>query len=128
VPLQWTLRKWLAVTHDIYRPADVRRRILEATGIDLTAQALSSLMTGKPRALRLSTIEAICSTFQCKLSDFCEVVPATVKKRAPRQLYPGHGRRTKRREVTAFPDPDTFAEPTNSRGGTKNRKRGGSRQ
>ncbi len=122
MPLQWTLRKWLAVTHDLYRPADVRRRILEVTGIDLTAQALSTLMTRTPRALRLSTIEAICATFQCKLSDFCDVVPGQARKRAPHRLYPGHGRRKKPREFTEFPDPDSFSGPSKNAAPKKKRR------
>jgi LacI family transcriptional regulator, galactose operon repressor len=113
--VRWTLRKWLAVTHDVYRTADLRRRILEATGVDLSAPALGAMMRETPRALRFSTIEAICTTFQCQLSDFCQVIPGPVRRRSPHQLYPGHGRRTKAREVGDFPKPSAFpvtAPPT----------------
>ena len=110
MPVQWTLRKWLAVTHDIYRVADLRRRILEVTGVDLSSTALGAMWKDTPRALRLSTVEAICSTFQCKLSDFFDVTPAPARKRPPHKLYPGHGRR-RARDVADFPAPEGFAKP-----------------
>lgn len=42
-------------------------------GISLTN--LSNLKTGKARAIRFSTLEAICETLQCQPGDILEFVP-----------------------------------------------------
>lgn len=112
MPVQWTFRKWLAVTHDIYRVSDLRRRILEVTGVDLSSPALSAMWKDSPRALRMSTVEVICATFQCRLNEFFDVTPAPARKRPPHRLYPGHGRRRKVAAVADFPSPDSFPAPT----------------
>ncbi|MDJ0766531.1 MAG: helix-turn-helix transcriptional regulator [Myxococcota bacterium] len=108
MPLKWTLRKWLAVMQDVYQAAELRRRILEATGLDITPQSLARMMSKPPRALRVATIEAICTTFQCQLSDFCEVTPGRVHKRGVRSLYGRRARRPKHKNIADFPAPETF--------------------
>ncbi len=76
------LRSWLAVEHNIYRPSELRTVLAERAGYHLTVQAVSLLMKQRPSELRLRTIEAICRSLNCKLSDFCEVTsdvePVTV--------------------------------------------------
>jgi len=46
------------------------KELAEAVGI--TAQNLSILKTGKARAIRFSTLEAICRTLGCTPGDFLE--------------------------------------------------------
>jgi DNA-binding Xre family transcriptional regulator len=108
VPLQWTLKKWLAVTHDVYRATDLKKRIVERTGTDISVQSLSVLLRDNPRALRINTIEAICATFQCKLSDFCEVVPGAAKRKLPHRPYAAHAKRKKQAAIADFPSPADF--------------------
>ena len=43
-----------------------------ADGVDITAQNLSVLKTGKARAIRFSTLEAICQHLQCQPGDILE--------------------------------------------------------
>jgi DNA-binding Xre family transcriptional regulator len=109
MPIEWTLKKWLVVTHDVYRATDLRQRIIERTGAEISLQAISSLLQGKPKALRVSTVEAICTTFGCKLSDFCEVVPSKAKRR-PHRPHASHGKR--QRTVEDFPSPEEFPSPS----------------
>jgi putative transcriptional regulator len=46
-----------------------------ATKIGITPQNLSILKTGKARALRLETLDAICLHLQCQPGDILEYVP-----------------------------------------------------
>jgi putative transcriptional regulator len=46
-----------------------------ADGVDITAQNLSVLKTGKARAIRFSTLEAICKHLNCQPGDILEFRP-----------------------------------------------------
>ena len=48
-----------------------------AERIDITLANLSILKTGKARAIRFSTLEAICEILQCQPGDLLEFVPET---------------------------------------------------
>ncbi len=109
MPIQWTLKKWLAVEHDIYRPSELRERILERTSVALSHQAVSDLLRRPPKSLKVSTMEILCTTFQCALSDFCQVVPGKAKLGRLKRPYVAHGKRRRERAVVAFPSPADFA-------------------
>ena len=46
-----------------------------AEQIGITVQNLSILKTGKARAIRFSTLEAICKCLKCQPSDIIEYIP-----------------------------------------------------
>jgi putative transcriptional regulator len=46
-----------------------------ATSIDITLANLSILKTGKARAIRFSTLDAICSALQCQPGDVLQFEP-----------------------------------------------------
>ena len=46
-----------------------------AEKIDITLANLSILKTGKARAIRFSTLEAICAAFACQPGDILEFLP-----------------------------------------------------
>jgi len=46
-----------------------------ASQIDITLANLSILKTGKARAIRFSTLEAICAVLACQPGDLLEFVP-----------------------------------------------------
>lgn len=48
-----------------------------ADRIDITLANLSILKTGKARAIRFSTLEAICAALACQPGDILEFVPVT---------------------------------------------------
>jgi putative transcriptional regulator len=52
-----------------------------AEAVDITPQNLSILKTGKARAIRFSTLEAICETLECQPADILEFRPETAKKK-----------------------------------------------
>jgi DNA-binding Xre family transcriptional regulator len=106
----WNLKKWLAVNRDIYRASEVQLLLAEKAGVRLSLQAISAIINEQPSALRLQTIQALCNALDCKLSDFCDVLPDTPalrKQKAAATAVPLYG--GKRAAQSPFPDPRTFA-------------------
>ncbi len=54
-----------------------------AERIDITLANLSILKTGKARAMRFSTLEAICEVLQCQPGDLLEFSPDPGGRAAP---------------------------------------------
>jgi len=52
-----------------------------AEAVDITPQNLSILKTGKARAIRFSTLEAICETLECQPGEILEFRLETTKKK-----------------------------------------------
>ncbi len=50
-----------------------------AEKVDITLPNLSILKTGKAKAVRFSTLEAICEALNCQPGDILEFVPETNK-------------------------------------------------
>jgi putative transcriptional regulator len=55
-----------------------------AERIDITLANLSILKTGKARAIRFSTLEAICEVLKCQPGDLLEFVPDAGAGQRPR--------------------------------------------
>jgi putative transcriptional regulator len=55
-----------------------------AERIDITLANLSILKTGKARAIRFSTLEAICEVLDCQPGDLLEFVPDADATEQPR--------------------------------------------
>jgi putative transcriptional regulator len=55
-----------------------------AEKVDITLANLSILKTGKARAVRFSTLEAICSALACQPGDLLEFQPDTGAAEQPR--------------------------------------------
>jgi putative transcriptional regulator len=52
-----------------------------AERVDMTLANLSILKTGKARAIRFSTLEAICEALTCQPGDLLRFTPAQARKR-----------------------------------------------
>ena len=52
-----------------------------AAQVDITLANLSILKTGKARAVRFSTLEAICGALDCQPGDILEFIPKSGSKR-----------------------------------------------
>ncbi len=59
-----------------------------AERVDITLANLSILKTGKARAIRFSTLEAICDALACQPGDLLEFRPDSARRRStrPRRL------------------------------------------
>ena len=116
MPIVWNLKKWLVVERDIYRPSELQEVLKRETGIYLSLQSISALINGKPNALRFQTIQALCNALNCKLSDFCDVLPDVASKSQKRRKVAGESLTRlygggKAKEANAFPDPRDFISP-----------------
>ena len=66
-----------------------------ADRVGVTIANLSILKTGKARAVRFSTLEAICGALQCQPGDLLEYAPSpgAAGETAPATAHPGMKRR-----------------------------------
>ena len=117
MPIVWNLKKWLAVERDIYRPSELQALLAEKAGVQLSLQAVSALINGKPNALRLQTIQALCNALNCKLSDFCEVLPDSAQEQQKQRKAAGDGpvrlygaKEQAHNQESIFPDPHRYSE------------------
>src|SRR5260370_22993116 len=92
--LIWSLKKTMVLRNGLYRPADLREALVECLGVQLSLTSVSALVNRQPRALRVRTMQAICNTLNCRLSDFCEIEPDAFAQNkpklqgiSPQQLY-----------------------------------------
>jgi DNA-binding Xre family transcriptional regulator len=92
MPADWRLREYLA-SRGVIRASQARRMIKDATGYELSKQAMCALFNGDLRMLRLETGVAICDTFYCRLSDFFDIAP---RDSAAGHLKESHGNRLNR--------------------------------
>lgn len=106
--VNWQLKTYLARQCGIYRPTDLQALITKKTKVLISLPNISKLMRQKPSSLKLKTMELICTTLDCKLSDFCEIKPSTarlpekIKKLSPRHIPDN------KKGVCDFPDPGDY--------------------
>ena len=65
-----------------------------AERVDITLANLSILKTGKARAVRFSTLEAICEALQCQPADLLEYAPAASSRETVRATTRSHTKRS----------------------------------
>jgi putative transcriptional regulator len=56
-----------------------------AAAVDITPQNLSILKTGKAKAIRFSTLEAICKALECQPGEILEFRPEIAKEKLAAQ-------------------------------------------
>jgi len=107
--IHWRLKTYLATKHGIFRATELQKLIVNKTGVLISLQNLCNYLNTKPKTLRLKTIELICSSLECELTDFCEIKPMEINKnpQAVRKLA-FHNTPQSKRAVTAFPDPGEY--------------------
>lgn len=88
--VRWKLKERLALKHQLYTLADIQRMIEEKTGVRWSLETISQLVNKTPKALRLKTLQTICSAFQCQLSDICEILPDIQPTFTKLRSYNGH--------------------------------------
>jgi len=118
----WNLKKWLAVERDIYRPTELQALLAEKADVQLSLQSVSALVNGKPSAIRFQTVQALCNALDCKLSDFCDVLPEPVnsknKSKKTSAKPASRSKQSKQKsedQDSIFPDPNQF--PNHGTGG-----------
>ncbi len=130
MPIVWNLKKWLAVERDIYRPSELQAALVEKAGVQLSLQAISALINGEPTALRLHTIQALCNALDCKLSDFCDVLPDAAKEQEKQRKVAGGrpvrlygAKESSKNQESLFPDPHQYTDAKGDQSGKGKRKK-----
>jgi DNA-binding Xre family transcriptional regulator len=76
MPIEWTLRRRLAVQHGIFSAVQLQTLMNERTGVNLPLRTLGDLLGDTPPAsIPIDTLQALCDTLECNFSDFCRIYP-----------------------------------------------------
>lgn len=107
--VQWHLKSYLSRQHNIFKATELRALVLKRTNVRISLQNICNLLNGKPRALKLATIEILCTALDCELSAFCKIKPGIKVNPNPRPLSfqnTPNGKRVK----ADFPDPADYED------------------
>lgn len=105
--IRWRLKTYLSSNHQIFTATQLQRKLIETVGVEISLQNLCNLINKKPASVRLKTMEIICSSLQCELSDFCEIVPKKMDPSSKKKLSP-QNTPMKARLKNGFPDPRIY--------------------
>jgi DNA-binding Xre family transcriptional regulator len=72
--IKWLLRKACA-DRNIWRSVDLQNLLEQKSGLKLTHKSVNDLLTGEPKQIRLSTLNAICNVLECNPQDFLVYTP-----------------------------------------------------
>ena len=106
--INWHLKTYLARKHGIYRPTDLQALVVKKTNVLISLPSISKIINNKPAAIKLRTMELICTALGCDLNEFCQIRPSTnqrpdkLKKLSPRTTPDN------KKAVTSFPDPGDY--------------------
>ncbi len=103
----WHLKTYLAKKHGIFKAVHLQKHIVQKTGVLISTQNLCNLLNKKPSALRLKTIEILCTSLECKLEDFCSVGPRNFKNDSVKKLS-AQTATNKAKSKTLLPDPKDY--------------------
>lgn len=107
--IKWGLKKYLAVEHGIYKSTELKKLISEKTGVIVSHSNLCRYTNGIPKSLRLETIHLLCTALECRLADFCEITPKTVKKaKVKKKKLSPQNTPAKHIGTKCFPDPADY--------------------
>jgi len=105
--VNWRLKTYLVKNHNIHKAVEFRQKIIDETNIQISKQQICNLLNGKPKSIKLKTIEVICTALDCNLSDFCEIKPGKIKSEKLKKLSfenTTYGARSK----SNFPEPKDY--------------------
>ncbi|MEO5969862.1 MAG: helix-turn-helix transcriptional regulator [Bdellovibrionia bacterium] len=105
--VHWRLKTYLASQHGIYSATELQKKICSQTGVLISLRNVCDYLNGKPKNIRLTTMEILCGALNCKLSDILEVTPKHYSFTKTRKLEPEKTPFSKR-AIKNFPDPDAY--------------------
>ena len=114
MPVEWNFKKWLVVERNIYRPTELQALIVEKTGVQISLQAISTLINSKPSGMRFQTMQVVCNALDCEVCDFFSIRPDSVKEQqkerkvaggSPKRLYGTKASKESKKPESIFPDP-----------------------
>jgi DNA-binding Xre family transcriptional regulator len=104
--ISWRLKTLLSTKYSIHSSTEFKKKIEEKTGVVISLQNVCNLVNKKPVAIRLETIEIICTTLECKLKDFLQIKEKEIIKKTKKKLSFKNTPHSKR--TNHFPDPEDY--------------------
>lgn len=74
--LRWKLRQIMA-KNDIWTGTELARIMEEKTGYKMSAPSISALINQEPKQMKMSTLDALCTTLNCKPDELLVHTPST---------------------------------------------------
>jgi DNA-binding Xre family transcriptional regulator len=106
--VSWQLKSFLSQKYSIYSATELQKKMAIKTGYVVSLPNLCKLINKKPKMIRLETMELICSTLDCALSDFLEVRQKKYKNAGERKKYSYINTPLSKRATKSFPDPKNY--------------------
>lgn len=105
--INWRLKTYLSTQHGIFSATVLQKQIIKATGTIISIPNLCRYINKKPQKLPLKTMELVCTTLNCNLSDFCEIGPAKSNAKSTKKLSYKNTPNSKK-AVNNFPRPKDY--------------------
>ena len=105
--IRWRLKAFLTEQRAIHTASGLRKKVIETTGVAISLQNVCNLLNRKPGAIKLKTMEIICTALDCQLSDILEIAPGKIQHSRTKQLSP-QNTPTKMKFNKSFPDPMNY--------------------
>ena len=106
--ISWKLKTYLAKEHSIYTLVELQKKITQNTGVIISTQNLANIVNQRPKQIRLETMELICSSLGCYLSEILEIKPKQFNKTNEKQKLSYKNTPNCKRAVNTFPDPKDY--------------------
>lgn len=78
--IKWRLRM-AAAQKEVWTGADLRRLLVERSGVHLSAASVSALLTKEPSQVKMTTLAALCTALECTPNDLFEVDTTPVESK-----------------------------------------------
>ena len=71
-----------AAQREVWTGAQLRRRLLDKAGLEMSSASVSALLTKQPAQVKLETLIALCTALDCTPNDLIEVDTTPVERPA----------------------------------------------
>lgn len=72
-----------AAQREVWTGAQLRRRLLDKAGLEMSSASVSALLTKQPAQVKLETLIALCTALDCTPNDLLEIDTTPVVKPDP---------------------------------------------
>lgn len=79
--IRWRLRM-AAAQREVWTGTQLRRLLVERTGLELSSASVSALFTKEPAQVKLTTLAALCTALECTPNDLFEIDTTPVERPA----------------------------------------------
>lgn len=104
----WRLKTYLSQKHSIYSPSELKKKIALKTGVIVSLPNICKLINKRPVLVSITMMELLCTTLDCKLSDFFEVGPKEYKNKDEKKKYSYKNTPLSKRATKSFPSPKDY--------------------